>query len=156
MPGDAGGHRRYSKEDVIDYCDQKGIAFIAEEAVHNTILIVDDDEQFAQMLKTRIQTSGIDVVVDVAYCGFEAGIKVQLLKPQIILTDIAMPGLSGIEMCQMLKNDSATRCIRILGITGSSNKTELQQLLDAGAEVCLTKPVNKHELMQALALNSNS
>lgn len=149
-----GGHRRYLKRDIIEYCQANNIALVDEigsATNQSRILIVDDDQQFVQMLKVRIENSEKNYQIEIAYSGFEAGAKVQVFKPHIILTDIAMPGLTGIEMCRTLKADPNTKDIVIIGITGTTDKSDIEQLLAAGAKSCLLKPIKANELWQALS-----
>ncbi|NIB43452.1 response regulator [Pseudomaricurvus alkylphenolicus] len=146
-----GGHRRYQKKDVVAYCQERGIRY-EDEGTAVRVLIVDDDEQVAEMLKSFLESGDSNLDVDVAFGGFEAGIKVKSFVPQVIVSDIVMPDLNGIDMCRMLKSDPATQGIRIIGITGTTNDDDIRAFLDAGAETCLSKPVRRKELLAALQL----
>jgi len=147
-----GGHRRYRREDVREYCIQKGIN-IQGEGSHR-ILIVDDDEQIVSLLSTFIETALPMVDIDVAYGGFEAGLKVKEFMPDVIVTDIVMPDLSGTRMCEMLKQDASTKHIRVIGVTGATDEDEVRTFLNAGAEMCLRKPIKRKTILDALNIES--
>lgn len=146
-----GGHRRYQMEDIVNYCQQKGIE-MQNTALRQRVLIVDDDEQVAMMLKAFIESVSIPVETEVALGGFEAGLKIRSFLPGVIISDILMPDINGITLCETLKKDPSTEHIRVIGISGTTNEKDIEQFLAAGAETCLRKPVKRQELLAALNL----
>jgi excisionase family DNA binding protein len=146
-----GGHRRFARKDIQSFCDERGLK-IQNIEIDTTlkVLVVDDQQVFVDLLREILESSGLDLTVMTANGGFEAGLTVKSFRPDVIFSDLLMPDLDGIEMCKLLKGDEETSGIRIIGITGTTNPSDIQRFLEAGAEACLSKPVKIDELIQSL------
>jgi excisionase family DNA binding protein len=156
-----GGHRRYAKEELEAFADR----YHKTVAVPNTptnpgldadvhkILIVGDEPQFTELLVALLQGLPEIVQVEVANDGFEAGQKMLSFRPRTILLDLTMPGFNAIEVCRKIKNDPATQDNRVVAITGCNTSAHVRQAMEAGAAVCLAKPVDKAQLLKAIVLN---
>jgi putative two-component system response regulator len=108
-------------------------------------VVVADD--MAPLLETLCQTLIADgYSVYPAADGEQAMELVRNEAPDLVLTDIHMPSLSGIELCRRLKEDPTTRLIPVMLLTGLDGRTERLAGIDAGADDFLTKPVNTSEL----------
>ena len=81
-----------------------------------TILVVDDQPINVQLLKRKLEREGIQV--SAAYNGAEALQLVKSVKPDLILLDVMMPDMDGIEVCQRLQSEESTRSIPIIFVTG--------------------------------------
>ncbi|MGI9324697.1 MAG: response regulator [Pseudomonadales bacterium] len=143
----AGGHRRYSRAALSRFAEARGMK--PPFPGSNRLLIVDDNQQFNEFLKVLFTTECRDVEVACAYDGFEAGRLVQQFEPAVVLLDIMMPGLDGIEVCRRLKADSLTQSIRVLGMTGHYSAELAHRMLEAGAETLLKKPFSKDAIIAA-------
>ena len=77
---------------------------------------------------------------------------VEKFEPHIMTLDLIMPGLDGFQLCKHLKADPATKGIRIVAITGDSTPGSAAKIIRLGAEVCLSKPLVKVELLAAVGL----
>ena len=146
-----GGHRRFQYQDVVQFARSRNIALRPPEGSVRRILVVDDDDTFAKLLIRLCHELPDEVVTERAYDGFQAGQKVHSFKPHIILLDLMMPGLNGIDVCHSLKSDPATKSIRIITMTGFATEENVKRALDAGAETCLSKPFDIDELLKALS-----
>ncbi len=109
------------------------------------ILIADDNEANVELLEAYL--SGLEVETAVAVDGQDTLDKVQSFRPDLILLDIMMPKFSGFEVCQRLKNDSATSGIMILMVTALNELGDIERAVEAGTDDFLSKPVNKFELV---------
>jgi len=109
------------------------------------ILIADDNEANVELLEAYL--GELDVETAVAVDGQDTLDKVQSFEPDLILLDIMMPKLSGFEVCQRLKKDSATRGIMILMVTALNELGDIERAVEAGTNDFLSKPVNKFELI---------
>ncbi|NEQ22485.1 MAG: HAMP domain-containing histidine kinase, partial [Microcoleus sp. SIO2G3] len=78
--------------------------------------------------------------------GMEALTSIDALEPDVILLDVMMPQMDGIEVCRLIKSDTYWKHIPIIMVTALSSKEDLARSLDAGADDFLTKPVNGLEL----------
>jgi len=109
------------------------------------ILIVDDNETNRDILATRLATQGYDLCQ--AADGEEALAVAKTRVPDLILLDVMMPKLNGIEVCRRLKNDGALPFISIILVTAKADTKDIVVGLDAGADEYLTKPVDQAALM---------
>lgn len=146
----AGGHRRFLAEDVAAFARARGMQLVTAEP--QRVLIVDDNRSFAGYLAELLATLSNPLVVDVAHDGFDAGRKMQLFVPDIVLLDLKMPGLDGFAVCQQIKGDATTQHIRIIAMTGYFTPENDSNIRQAGAEICLAKPFDKKVLFQAMGL----
>jgi len=146
----AGGHRRFTKEDVEQFACAYGHTLADQDADEARVLIVDDDRQISRYLKELLTTLPYNIAVETADNGFDAGSKVQVFRPDIVLLDLMMPWLNGFEVCSRLKEIPNTRDIRVIAMTGHPSKENVEKILSAGAEVCLSKPFEKETLLEAI------
>ncbi len=106
------------------------------------ILVVDDERQITRMLRTSLQSSGYSVVI--ASNGLEGFDLFQSQRPDLIITDLAMPEMNGKELTEAVRNMSSTPIIVL-----SVRDTEAMKVaaLDGGADDYLTKPFSMPELL---------
>ena len=109
------------------------------------VLVVDDQNFAAHVLKDMLERHGF--IVDVAYDGFTALACALETPPDIVLLDMIMPGLDGVETCRRFKQDSRTFSIPVIVVTAKKDKENLVSAFEAGAEDYLSKPVEDHELL---------
>ena len=106
------------------------------------VLVVDDEEQVRDLLNTFLKREGYEVVV--ASNGEEAIKLAEAENPQLILLDVVMPGLDGIETCRRLKSQETTKLIPV--IISTAFRDTLGEALEAGADDFLTKPFHLLEV----------
>jgi adenylate cyclase len=109
------------------------------------ILIVDDNETNRDILMTRLQSHGYELAQ--AADGEEALAAAKSLLPDLILLDVMMPKLDGIEVCRRLKTDSAMPFTPIILVTAKSDTKDIVAGLNAGADEYLTKPIDQAALV---------
>ena len=109
------------------------------------LLVVDDQPINVQLLKRKLEREGIHVLE--AYSGIEA-IDVTLReKPDLIILDVMMPDMDGIEVCQRLQANEDTRTIPVIFITARTSKEGKLEGLGAGAVDYITKPIDLDETL---------
>jgi len=108
------------------------------------ILIVDDTLDTVELLKKRFRADGFATVE--AYDGEEGLRRVSETKPDLIVLDIMMPKIDGLEVCTRLKSDATTRHIPILMLTAKSEVPDKVRGLDTGADGYITKPFDYKEV----------
>ncbi len=112
---------------------------------HHRILVVDDDAGTRQVLKAALES--VDLYkVELAEDGFAAGQKYLEFAPHLIILDIGLPKLSGLEVCARLKGDPKTRQTKIMMFSSFTDETR-KKSWDAGADEVLNKPVDAEELL---------
>ncbi len=104
------------------------------------ILIVDDDTAIVRLLSVRLSKQGYDI--STAYNGREALEAVSADPPDIILLDVDMPEMDGVEVCRRLKADEQLQHIQIIMVTGNVRDEDMVAGLDAGADDYVVKPFN--------------
>ena len=110
------------------------------------ILVVDDEEGFGETIKMMLEVGGEYKVVT-AYNGKEAIKKAHIVKPKLILLDIMMPEMDGLETLKILKETNVTMQIPVIMLTGCQEdvyKLKASQLYD---EDYILKPVETKELL---------
>jgi len=149
-----GGHRRFTRESVIDFARRMAMTLPDgfDTAPRTRVLIVDDDRQFNGMLVALFKQKYPGVEVAFAYDGFDAGRQVSRFKPTLVLLDIMMPGMDGVEVCRSLKADEASRTARVIAMTGHHTRELEQRIITAGAERLLKKPFSTDELLAVCGL----
>jgi two-component system cell cycle response regulator len=104
------------------------------------ILVVDDILANVRLLEAKLSAEYFEVVT--AMNGVDALEAVQRAKPDIVLLDVMMPGIDGIEVCKRLKADTTTQHIPVIMVTALDQMEDRVRGLEAGADDFLTKPVN--------------
>lgn len=109
------------------------------------ILVVDDQPINVQLLKRKLEREGIRI--NAAYNGLEALELVRKEKPDLILLDVMMPDMDGIEVCQRLQASEDTRGIPVIFITARTTKESKLEGLSVGAVDYITKPIDLDETL---------
>jgi two-component system, OmpR family, alkaline phosphatase synthesis response regulator PhoP len=111
------------------------------------ILIIEDDEDISESLKYNFEREGWPAIS--AATG-EAGLSAALNEkqpPSLIILDLMLPGMTGIELCRRLRREPATRRTPIIMLTAKASETDRVTGLDLGADDYVTKPFSVRELL---------
>jgi CheY-like chemotaxis protein len=114
-----------------------------------TILVVDDDPVIQKLLVVNFEMEGYKVVC--ANDGIEGIALTQSQKPDLILLDVMMPRMDGIEAVNRLKSDPETAAIPVILLSAKAQSTDISGGLDAGADDYITKPFDPLELLDKVA-----
>jgi len=109
------------------------------------VLIVEDDPETRHFYTAAFERGGFET--DQAHNGHQALAKAFDSHPDLILTDIAVPGLDGIELCRRLRADERTRSIPVLAVTGYDDRHYPDRIRVAGANHVLLKPCDSERLV---------
>src|SRR5436309_1315041 len=108
------------------------------------ILLVDDEPALRELLRATFE--GADVTVDEAESGVEAEARVRRRRPDVIVLDLRMPGMDGVELCTRLKANEKTKAIPVVLLTGADAE-EARRGQRAGAEALVRKPFSPLDLL---------
>jgi CheY-like chemotaxis protein len=114
-----------------------------------TILVVDDDPVIQKLLSVNFEMEGYRVVT--AGDGVEGLERVQADPPDLILLDVMMPRMDGLEVVRRLKSDPATKLIPVVLLSAKAQSTDIQHGVDAGADDYVTKPFDPLELLDKVS-----
>lgn len=109
------------------------------------VLVVEDDAETRLFYTAALAADGFRT--EQAHNGFQAFEKAIASVPDLILTDIAVPGLDGIELCRRLRADARTREIPILAITGYPDRKYRERAIGAGVDQILSKPATPDRIV---------
>ncbi|MBI3970316.1 MAG: response regulator [Chloroflexi bacterium] len=113
------------------------------------ILVVDDNFVNLQLARVTLAAAGYDVRT--AESAAEALAEIERHQPRLILMDIQMPGMDGLELTRQLKADPATQSIVVVAVTSYAMKGDDQKVLAAGCDGYIPKPLNTRTLADQVA-----
>ena len=114
-----------------------------------TILLVEDTASERQLMMQYLQEAG-HLIID-AGNGTEALEKLQSAKPDVVVTDVVMPGMSGLELCRNLKKNPSTKDLPVIACSSKDQDLDKMWALKQGIDVYVTKPYSKEEILSAVA-----
>ena len=118
---------------------------INESTTHHKILVVDDEEDLLELVRYTLAKEGHSITcVDT---GEKAVDSVQRKLPDLIVLDLMLPGIDGLEVCRRLKRDSKTRHVPIIMLTAKSEERDVITGLDGGADDYITTPFSPRVLL---------
>ena len=133
-----GGHHRILRTDIDSLLEQPALSHPADQD-EKTILIVDDDKSVRLTFQKKLTRENFKVAT--AADGFQAGLKARDLKPDLIILDLMMEGVDGLEVCRAIRADSTLKRTKILMMTGFDSAENRDSALKEGADDYLPKSV---------------
>ncbi|MDR5640285.1 MULTISPECIES: PleD family two-component system response regulator [unclassified Thermosynechococcus] len=113
-----------------------------------TVLVVEDTPSEMALITSLLQESGYTVIA--ATDAKEALEKVTQYKPDVVVTDVVMPGMSGFELCRSLKKNPETEKLPIVVCTSKNQELDRLWAMKQGADAYVTKPFSREDLLRAL------
>ena len=111
----------------------------------NKILVVEDEPDILEMVRYNLDQAGLDVeTAEDAECGLQS---IQETLPDLIILDLMLPGIDGLDMCRQIKQDARTRHIPILMLTARKEEIDRIVGLELGADDYVVKPFSPRELV---------
>ena len=111
----------------------------------NRVLVVDDEDDVRSLVHDILTGNGYEVFA--AASGEEGLDKAVSLKPDLIILDVVMPGLSGIEVCRLVKSKPSLQHVRVLVLSALDRDVDRQLIESARADGYLRKPFSVHDLL---------
>jgi excisionase family DNA binding protein len=152
-----GGHYRVSAEDFRAFLEKYDIpvdeAFFRGTKKQRTVLVVDDEPNIREIVRRLLNELDPDLKVEEACDGYEAGIKIGSLQPDLVIMDVMMPRVDGISLCKSIRENAATENVKVLAITAFPEQDNVKKMYDAGADLCLIKPLQfEHFRLEVIRL----
>ena len=113
-----------------------------------TVLVADDDADIRDLVAFKLEQSGLEVIT--VADGPAAVEQARLRQPTLAVLDVSMPGLSGIDVCRMLRADPATAGMLIIMLTARVQEQDVEGGFSAGADDYVTKPFSPRELVSRI------
>ena len=113
-----------------------------------TILVADDESHILHVVSLKLRNAGFNVLT--AHDGQEALEMAQVEKPDLLITDYHMPQLSGLELCQRLKQDAATKNIPAIMLTARGYHVDSHDTQQSGILRMLSKPFSPRHLLETV------
>lgn len=119
--------------------------FAKEHHDRRLVLIIDDSPQNIELLQAYLEHLPLTLLA--ATSGQQALVLIDRHRPNLILLDIMMPKMSGLQLCRRLKSSPATCTIPILITTALNEISDIEAAKDAGADDFISKPISRFELI---------
>jgi len=146
-----GGHRRVAVEDLLDFLRKHNMPIPDElNTSPPRVLVVDDEPAITQLISRAIKSAHPDYEILEAHDGFSAGTICATHKPDVVILDLRMPGIDGYEVCRQIKGQESTRHAEVIAITAYPSSNGEKSILECGARICLSKPLEMDELLKEL------
>lgn len=147
------GDHRVQLDDFLEFLKRNGMPippeFVQPEA-NNRVLVTDDDANMARAIARALGRAGYETRI--ANDGLQAGILLESFKPGLMTLDLMMPGLSGFQVLEFIRDESLQDGLKILVVSALA-ESELKRAVDCGADDYLMKPFENAMLLeQAQAL----
>jgi len=139
-----GGHRRFHAEDIERLAtEHPDVPAVARPL---RVLIVADDPLQARYLVAFLHACRSDAQALLAGDGFEAAVQMQEHQPDLVLLDLAVPGMDGATVCRHIRRHPQLHGTRVIAMTGNPDPELAADIRSAGADGCLAKPLDPHAL----------
>lgn len=141
-----GGQFRIYPEDLKGFLDSKGMRVPEElqalvQATSSTVLVVEDDRVLNDVVRAQLQREFPEAQFWSAFDGFEAGSLLGVHKPRVVVLDLNLPGVDGVELCRRIKQGAEFDNPLVIGMTASPEPELEAQLKALGADAFFRKPV---------------
>lgn len=133
-----GGHFRVTAEEFERFGSHYG--FLGEAGHPPKILVVDDEPGIVALVSEGLRGLRPEPKLEAAFDGYEGILKVGIFRPDLLILDLRMPGLDGLQVCRRVKSQPSTRRTKILAITAYPEEFVRERVLQAGADGFLAKP----------------
>ncbi len=114
-------HEKYSVEKLYD------------------LVVIDDDERFIEVLKKKLTLQKLPITLHCISDSETFLIRIKKIKPQLIILDLQMPKLNGLDICKIIKTDSLLQNIPVIFLTGNLTSEAITQFVEVGADDFISK-----------------
>jgi two-component system, OmpR family, response regulator len=141
--------RRIPRDALLQFMRANDIPTTVLEGGKRKILIVDDDDQILELFRDMLGRDG-RFELRTAATGYDAGLLTEQFKPDLILLDYMLPDINGNVVCERIRSKPEFKHTRIIVVSGVVNQSEIDHLLEAGADEFIKKPFDVQKLQQRI------
>lgn len=146
-----GGHHRVTREDLAAFLRRLRIPPPPELSSIIRVLIVDDDAEVARVLERAFSRRPELFQTEVCHDGIEALIRIGQKPPDLVILDVVLPKMDGVQVCRVLKTKPETRGIKVIAISGRSTPSTEKKLAAVKVDAFFRKPLDQDELLAKAA-----
>ncbi|MSP61592.1 MAG: response regulator [Myxococcales bacterium] len=149
-----GGHRRIRAADLVQFIDayKMPIPRRLSDASRRRLLVVDDDTAHLRALNRALKKYSTRIEVSLIANGIDALVRVGAFRPHLVVLDVVMPTVNGLEVCQRLKANPETSSIEVILASGQFTAELEAAALAAGALRCMPKPIDLKLVFEDLGI----
>lgn len=148
------GHYRIARDAFISFINKQGFIYEAEffgdDSNDPDVLIIDDDSSHGNRIVYTLNTHYKNLKFEVVSNGFDGYTRLQDSQPKIILLDLVMNGINGLDFLRILRSNERMKHIHVVVLSAHINKKFNQELKELGVEDVLEKPVDENMLLQIM------
>ena len=147
-----GGHQRVGRGELIRFLKAHNTPVPEDVASpQSRVLVVDDDRDTAKLIAREFSRHPERFRVDVCHDGVEALVRIGQNPPDLVVLDLVLPKLDGLQVCRVLKSLPQTRKVRIAAITGSAMRLGEKKLESVKIDALYRKPLDLSALVERCA-----
>lgn len=155
-----GGQYRVYPEDLVEFMEKRGMKIPSElldacekkvVVTPHTILIVDDDKAFNEVMSEYIKKHDENAQISQAFDGFEAGLLMIQKSPKCVVLDLDLPGIDGMKLCQRLSATDAFGHPAVIVVTAAQDKETEEKCMALGVCEFFRKPLTLSKVAEAIA-----
>ena len=146
-----GGHRRISTQSIREYQRKNGLTEIPEKTQFLKVLVVEDDATMLEVFKSTFDGWSLPIDCSLMSSAMEALIDINTIKPDLLITDLNMPGVDGFELLRTLRANSSFSSMVLVAMTGLSTAEIAERGGLPAQAVTIQKPVDMRWLQGFVA-----
>lgn len=137
-----GGHYLFSQEQLDNFAKERGMSLpeSSNDSAHFRILAIDDDHEFREFISEALEVySGYELKE--AEDGMQGALLIGTWRPDLVIVDLRMPNMNGVEFCRFLKKDHSTDKVKIIIASAYLSPEVKDEITSLGVDAILEKPV---------------
>lgn len=144
----AGGQYRVERADLVDFLNKYGMPVPATllSGDKHKVLAVDDDSAVLEFVVAALKTEEGSIELDTAEDGYIACMKIGAQQPDLVLLDLSMPKIDGMQVVKKLREHESTKSTEVVVLTGHCDVQQREKLKSLGVKQILSKPIKSEEL----------
>lgn len=150
-----GGHYRFTVEELNSFAEKRGLKIHKrDEDTPVKILVIEDDKAFREFVKDSLDIfSGFELKE--AGDGMQGALLIGTWRPDLVILDIRMPNMNGLEFCRMLKEDENTTNVKVIVASAFLSPEVRAEISELGVDIVLEKPIRLGTLVAAVQQLAN-